>query len=267
MNGGKTTGSRYTVTSTGSSSSGTGGASDEGIRQTFLHWGLKTLFDESVSEERTWELVRAHISSLDVARLNGDLTSDEKFVGKKMKEKAKLLEDTKEVNSQYTERDFMLLIELLVVEDNGNRFRSLNPIRVWRRIRCSGGLNLRQFQDRVLAPAMGWSRNYHGYHFIDPKDGSQFGVHDSSSVDMMHINFNGLSSLPDVDVCLGELMNQQGDTMFYIHDFGDKFTHLITLEEVYDQSKSTGAVKLIDGSGACPPEDSFGFDKPVSYSV
>jgi hypothetical protein len=32
---------------------------------------------------------------------------------------------------------------------------------VWRRFRCSSAVNLDTFQDKILQPVMGWTRNYH----------------------------------------------------------------------------------------------------------
>ena len=55
----------------------------------------------------------------------------------------------------------------------------------WRRLRCSGGVTLGAFADKILAPALGWCRNYHGYIFTDRTDGAQFGAPNSSAIDMV----------------------------------------------------------------------------------
>ncbi len=49
--------------------------------------------------------------------------------------------------------DLTIVVEL-VVDEGSNMYRPLRSIRVWRRMRCSAGLTLRQFQDRVLAPGV-----------------------------------------------------------------------------------------------------------------
>ena len=46
---------------------------------------------------------------------------------------------------------------------------------VFREFRVSGGMNLRAFADKVIAPVMGWQRSYHMHYFIDTKDGSLYG--------------------------------------------------------------------------------------------
>ncbi|KAH8074064.1 hypothetical protein JL721_2624 [Aureococcus anophagefferens] len=98
-------------------------------------------------------------------------------------------------------------------------FEELAPS-VWRRLRVSGALNLQQLHDRVLGPAMGWARNYHGYFYTDFTEGA---------------------------VWIG-----------YTYDLGDFFEHVITLEEVVDASASTGAVAVLGGAMRCPNEDGDG---------
>jgi len=62
--------------------------------------------------------------------------------------------------------DFTLLVELIVTGESGEGILPLRPVPVWRRIVVSGGLNLQQLHDRVLCPAMGWVRNYHGFVYL-----------------------------------------------------------------------------------------------------
>lgn len=102
--------------------------------------------------------------------------------------------------------DFTLNIELVMKTENGTSCRPLHPVPIWRRLKCSGGLNLRQFQDRVLAPGFGWSRNYHGYLFIDPTDGAQWGPIGSSSVDMIHLSTSGHIYMSDLTTNLGQVI-------------------------------------------------------------
>jgi hypothetical protein len=74
----------------------------------------------------------------------------------------------------------------------------------------------------------------------------------------MHMNSNGWMSLDDADVRLGELLAAPGDAINYLYDLGDGWSHKLTLEAVADEADSTGASVLLDGGGACPPEDSRG---------
>ena len=44
--------------------------------------------------------------------------------------------------------------------------------------------------------------------------------------------------------------------MCYIYDFGDNWTHIITLEDVLEEQKTKA--DCVTGNGACPPEDRGG---------
>lgn len=55
---------------------------------------------------------------------------------------------------------------------------------IWRTFRCSAGLSLEAFQDKVLAPVMGWGRNYHAWFLTDTRDGCVF--------EMIVLSFDGL---------------------------------------------------------------------------
>ena len=128
----------------------------------------------------------------------------------------------------------------------------------WRRLRCSGGITLRALADKVLSPAMGWCRNFHFYMFTDRSDGAQFGAPDSGAIDQMHLGYNGWLVMDDQDVRLAELLQTPGEALNYLYDLGDGWSHKLTLEAVADAASSTGACELLDGGGACPPEDSTG---------
>jgi hypothetical protein len=151
---------------------------------------------------------------------------------------------------------------------NGHGFPEMEPSEysVWRRVRCSGGLNLRVFHDRVLGPAMGWTRNYHAYFFTDLSDGAQFGPEGSGAVDARHTNASRYCScLPDTDTTLGDLLRQAASRLLYCYNYKDRWIHIVTLDEIHSAADSTGACRVLDGRCACPPEDSQGFNRNGSY--
>jgi hypothetical protein len=49
-----------------------------------------------------------------------------------------------------------------------------------------------------------------------------------------------------------------GETLSYEYDLGDGWFHRITVEHIAEGEESTGGIRLLDGKGACPPEDSTG---------
>lgn len=175
------------------------------------------------------------------------------FVKPLKKRKYKKLKSELPERQPLFERDFVLCIELC----RGD-LRSMKP-RLYRRVAVSGGLALRVFHDRVLGPAMGWVRNYHGYFFTDPTDGAVFGCENSRAIDMMHKENNVSGMLDDSGVHLAQVLFEEGMQLLYLYDLGDHWYHKITLESIKPKEESTGAVQLLEGALACPPEDSRGF--------
>jgi len=135
--------------------------------------------------------------------------------------------------------------------------RPLCPVPVWRRIQVPGGMTLNKLHDMICA-AMGWAKDYHGYIFTDPKDGAMFGKENSFAIDMMHLPLYGWAYLNDLNTKLSELISSIGEFLLYDYDLGDHFMHRISVESIIDSTQSNGAIQLVDGSGACPPEDSNG---------
>ena len=59
---------------------------------------------------------------------------------------------------------------------------------------------------QVIAPTMGWVRNYHAWQMYDHTDGATFGAVESSAIDMMHICMNGYKTLPGEGTKLAEIL-------------------------------------------------------------
>jgi len=53
------------------------------------------------------------------------------------------------------------------------------------------------------------------------------------------------------------LASDVGYSFAYVYDFGDYWTHTITLEEIREAG-DVDLAEVIDGAGACPPEDCGG---------
>lgn len=119
----------------------------------------------------------------------------------------------------------VLLVELLHTEP-----------KVWRRISVDSSLPLPQLH-LTLQIAMGWE-NAH-LHSFETGDG------------------NVVSAEKERRLTVGHILRQQGDEAFYLYDFGDSWMHLVTVESVGELGDERPA-RLLDGAGACPPEDSGG---------
>eukprot|EP00956_Cyclotella_meneghiniana_P024367 scaffold48828_cov75-Cyclotella_meneghiniana.AAC.10 len=137
---------------------------------------------------------------------------------------------------------------------------------VWRRVRVPSGIELRKFHDQVICPVMGWSRGYHGYAFEDPNDGVIIGPQKYGSyMDTMHVPMHYIKVMDDKGYPLAGLLREKGDIAYYNYDLGDNWIHRIVLESIVQEETS---VTLIDGKGACPPEDSNGLEGKgcISYA-
>jgi len=140
--------------------------------------------------------------------------------------------------------------------------------KVWRRIIVPAATSLAVFHDQILISVMGWARAYHGYVFEDPTDGTVFGPQRNSGyIDMMHAEGSFHCIADDRRVPLGLLLQGGvGAQLYWTYDLGDKYEHVIVLEELQDMDNSktaAEAVVVIDGCGACPPEDGNGI--PEKY--
>ncbi|KAF8294828.1 hypothetical protein DL93DRAFT_2173943 [Clavulina sp. PMI_390] len=142
--------------------------------------------------------------------------------------------------------DIVLKVYLTWIND------SVGKPRVWRRIRVSAGMRLSTFQDKVLAPVMGWTRNMHCYVFQDLKDGATFGPR------LNHMNLTGIEYIPDHNYAIAHLIEKVGDVFEYFYDFGDKFIHFIEVEHIVPQEQPNGQVVILDGAGMCPGENMNG---------
>jgi len=143
---------------------------------------------------------------------------------------------------------------------------------IWRRLRVPASITLNALHDKVLCPAMGWCRNYHGYYFADlprPKVihlpiwdreiGEVYGPITSEAVDMMHCGMYGILIVDDTKLQLAQILNKKGQKVEYMYDLGDQYRHKILLEEIQDANENNkGVIELLDGQNACPPEDGKG---------
>ncbi|PCH36348.1 hypothetical protein WOLCODRAFT_20487 [Wolfiporia cocos MD-104 SS10] len=104
--------------------------------------------------------------------------------------------------------------------------------------RVSVGLKLSVFQDKVLTPIMGWGGPY--------------------SAQRVHAAHVGYDYLADDRYMLAHLFDKEGDQIGYLYDFGDKWHHEITVENIFPREQSHGRVEVLEGKGMCPGENMKG---------
>lgn len=114
---------------------------------------------------------------------------------------------------------------------------------IWRRFLVDSAMTLAEFHD-VLQIVMGWSDSHlhqftaYGvaYGIPDPEFDLE-GVHDERKVK------------------LAQILGHEKDAMVYEYDFGDGWTHKITLEKILPFDAAVPLPACIKAKGACPPED------------
>lgn len=116
--------------------------------------------------------------------------------------------------------------------------------------------------DQILGPIMGWARGYHGYVFQDPRDGAVMGPKKYSGyIDMMHANLMFNAYMDDRKMPLAAVLQKVGDRCWYTYDLGDHWEHVLEVVKViHEGEEGFGEVRILDGFGACPPEDSNGLE-------
>lgn len=130
----------------------------------------------------------------------------------------------------------------------------------WREFTVPAATSLSVFSDQILGPIMGWCRGYHGYVFLDPRDGAVLGPKKYSGyIDMMHMKIHFHGYMDDRRIPVGALLRDVGDKCQYLYDLGDGWFHrLEVLQVLHEGDEGFGTVALLAGQGACAPEDSNG---------
>ena len=117
--------------------------------------------------------------------------------------------------------------------------RMEDPALVWRLLSCHGDTNLNSFHDQILAPAMGWRRNFHAYRFTVPTNGASVFPLDTTAMDKMHLTFsNPMYNMDTADYDVRHFLRKVGDRLMYTYDMGDNWNHIITVLAIEDMGKT-----------------------------
>jgi len=115
---------------------------------------------------------------------------------------------------------------------------------VWRRILVPTSVRLSMLAD-VLIAAMGWSNSHlHCFEIGDQRYGMQFDEYPEGEIDEKSVTI--LQALRNVK------------RFEFEYDFGDGWTHEVTVEEQLSSSLGLKAAVCLDGENACPPDDCGG---------
>ena len=128
-----------------------------------------------------------------------------------------------------------------------------DPI-VWREILVPVDYNFDQLH-HIIQAAFGW-RSSHLYMFAE--NGFQDLITISSPFDTEAcVNAQKVAIFPILNnLHSRKILSGQSAGMKYIYDYGDSWEHEISTVGFVDAAKAE--IKLLDGEGACPPEDCGG---------
>lgn len=127
------------------------------------------------------------------------------------------------------------------------QIKEISKPSVWRKVLVPETFTFHDFH-LVIQAAFGWE-DYHLYQFSPKGYGSEPQITLPSDDDWGPV-------VDSLELKLKDVFTQKGQTYIYIYDFGDDWTHEITLEEITDEKALKAS--CIAGKGACPPEDCGG---------
>lgn len=123
---------------------------------------------------------------------------------------------------------------------------------IWRRVAVNGDISFLQLH-RVIQAAMGWwDEHLHEFELTSPR--IRIGT---NSPDGFGDFGGGPHLLPERTTRLADVLG--GKKKFrYCYDFGDDWTHTVTIEKRLPPDPAAPAAQLLGGEFACPPEDCGG---------
>jgi hypothetical protein len=122
---------------------------------------------------------------------------------------------------------------------------------VSRRVQVPGEASLAVLHE-VVQSAMGWT-NSHLHEF--EVDGGRYGLPDP--------DWGGRTVADEAKVKLFRLVGP-GDRLNYVYDFGDNWSHTLTVEKIVTPEPGVRYPRCVSGRRACPPEDvggPWGYDE------
>ncbi|MEO5852733.1 MAG: plasmid pRiA4b ORF-3 family protein [Nocardioides sp.] len=128
---------------------------------------------------------------------------------------------------------------------------------IWRRLDLRSDLPL-DVVHQVLQVAFGWTDS-HLHRFS--LGGGPFDGHSQlflCSYDVEEGELEDEGGIPAAGVRLDETLQEAGDVLHYLYDYGDSWELTVRLEEVLTVPAGAPSAVVIDGRGAAPPEDCGG---------
>lgn len=125
------------------------------------------------------------------------------------------------------------------------------PVPVWRQVRVGSDTSFLELH-HIIQMAMGWG----GAHLFE------FSVGDSHIQPfdenlLMEFSLSG-ETIDASLIRVRDLLTGKGWSISYLYDFGDCWEHVVKATGVREDGPFQSRVELLEGAGACPPEDCGG---------
>ena len=125
------------------------------------------------------------------------------------------------------------------------------PVPVWRLVRVNSEISFHELH-LIIQGSFGWE-DYHLYEFtVGDSSIQSFSEDDVEDFPM------GREVIDSSRIHLRDIMSGKGWSIPYLYDFGDGWMHAVKVVQVHIDRPPSNRVELLDGSGACPPEDCGG---------
>lgn len=133
---------------------------------------------------------------------------------------------------------------------------------IWRRLELRSDLRLDQVHQAIQA-AFGWW-DYHLHRFA--LGGHPFDWHSQLFLCPFDVEEGEDAGLPTSEVRVDEVMQEPGDKLRYVYDYGDSWELTLKLEKVLPHDEGQAPVVCVGGRMAAPPEDSRGVEDPAELA-
>lgn len=130
----------------------------------------------------------------------------------------------------------------------------VNEPKVWRKVIVPADFTFEEFHF-VIQISFGWEFSH--LFFFSPK-----GYQSKPMIEMIDDDDEFFEMLDDDSMdaettILSDIFIKEKQKFTYLYDFGDDWKHQITLEKIFKEDENEKPI-LINGEGACPPEDCGG---------
>jgi len=129
--------------------------------------------------------------------------------------------------------------------------------RIWRRLELRSDLTL-DVVHRVLQAAFSWTDTHLWRFSLGGEPFSRAGQEFLCPWDVEEEEFEDDGALPASDVRLDETMQDAGDTLHYVYDYGDSWELTLGVEAVSADGADKPSAVVVAGRRAAPPEDCGG---------